>query len=423
MSFFEPYNLYLLVAGLGVLGIATLLHRFADRPVSFPILALGFGWLVFSLPLGLSAPDPLIQGRWTLHLTELGVIVSLMGVGLKIDRFPNLGSWSSVWLLLGLAMPLTILSGAWLGWSMLGLAPATALLLGAVLAPTDPVLASDVQVGEPEDSQQTVHPAEKEDELRFTLTSEAGLNDALAFPFVYLALALPASVWASTAWLESWLIWDVGYRLGVGLITGALLGALLARLLLRLPVRQEHERMRTGLGALAGTLILYAVTEALSGYGFLAVFVGALVIRHYEATHQSHRSLHVFAEQSEQLLMTGILILLGGAIAGGLLAPLTVPAIGFCLLMILLVRPLTAWLALRMSPRLTPLDRAMASFFGIRGIGSLFYLAYALQQSPFSRPDLLWAICGLTVLISVCLHGISASPLMRYRARRITPSS
>src|SRR5688500_15495284 len=135
----------------------------------------------FALPLAVPRPDPVEDGESVKRLAELVVIVSLMGSGLRLDRPVGWRSWMLTWRMLAIAMPITIVGAAFLGWWMLGFLPATALLLGAVLAPTDPVLASDVQVGPPGE--------EEEDEVRFTLTSEAGLNDGLAFPFTNAAIA------------------------------------------------------------------------------------------------------------------------------------------------------------------------------------------------------------------------------------------
>ncbi|WP_299234720.1 cation:proton antiporter [uncultured Halomonas sp.] len=412
------YDLVVVVVGLGVLALATLLQRFRDAPFSFPIIPLALGYLAFALPLGLTPPDPERHGSLALHLTEAGVIISLMGVGLKIDRLPSLRTWSSTWRLLGICMPLSILGVALLGWGMLGLAPAAAVLLGAVLAPTDPVLASDVQVDEPGEAlDKDIDPRQSEDELRFTLTSEAGLNDALAFPFTYLALLMLAEGVAPSGWLMQWLFVDVLYKIVVGAGAGAAIGWLLAAILLRLPVETEQQRMKAGTGALAGTLLLYGLTEAIGGYGFLAVFIGALTIKHRERTHQTHRSLHTFAEQSEQLLMTGILIALGGAIAGGVLAPLTWEAALLGVLLIFVIRPLAGLVATLGSRRLPFLDRLVASFFGIRGIGCLYYLAYALHNGDFQDAELLWATCAFAVTLSICVHGVMATPVMALRER------
>lgn len=431
LKLFEAYDLTLVVLGFGVLGLAALLHRFRCQPFSFPILALAWGYLAFSLPLGLPSTDPRQFQSIAVHMTEIGVVLSLLGVGLKIDRFPDFRTWSTTWRLLLICMPLTILCVALLGWWMLGLAPAAAILLAAAMAPTDPVLASDVQVGEPEpevpsgsdptDAQEedaAKRPAEREDELRFTLTSEAGLNDSLAFPFTYLPLLMLLNGEAPSQWLGQWLLVDVCYRIVAGVAIGAAVGWLLSLILLRMPVETEREKMQVGVGALAATLLLYGTTECLGGYGFLAVFIGALTLRHKEHTQQEHQSLHTFAEQAEQLLMTVILIALGGAIACGLLSALTVEAVALGLLLIFVVRPGAGMIALIGERRLPVLDRWIVSFFGIRGIGCLYYLAYGLLKGDFGDQDLLWAVSAFVVTVSVLVHGISAAPIMRYRDRR-----
>lgn len=420
LKLFSEYNLTVVVIGLGVLALSTLLHRFKNYPFSFPMVALAMGYIAFALPLGLTPPDPLKHKALAVHLTELGVIISLMGVGLKIDRLPNWRTWSSTWRLLAICMPLTIAGVAVFGWWALSLTPAAALLLGAALAPTDPVLASDVQVGEPEDSTpRDTDPARKEDELRFTLTSEAGLNDSLAFPFTYLALLMLAEGTAPSDWLTQWLLVDVVYRVLVGVGAGLAVGWLVARVLLRQPVDTEQQRMKAGVGALAATLLLYGITETLGGYGFLAVFIGAMTIKHGEKTHQGHQSLHTFTEQSEQLLMLLIMIVLGAAIAGGLLTPLTWQAALLGVLLVFVIRPLAGMIGMLGTPWLSFRDRLIASFFGIRGIGCLFYLAYGLNEGTFVEAELLWAACTFAVVLSVVVHGIAASPVMQSRERRL----
>lgn len=418
LSFFEAYDLTLIVIGIGVLGISTLMPRFDNQPFSFPLVALALGWVAFTTISPLVPPQPESHATWAVHLTEVGVIISLMGVGLKIDRSPNLRTWSSVWRLLGVTMVLTITAVALLGWWLLELDPSAALLLGAVMAPTDPVLASDVQVGEPEDAAKGGPTKEREDEVRFALTAEAGLNDSLAFPFTYLALLLAERGTSPSAWLAKWLLIDVGYRIAVGAILGIALGWLLGRILLRLPTDSELQKMRTGVGALSATLLIYGTAEIFGGYGFLAVVIGALTIRHFEQTVQSHRSLHVFADQSEQLVLTSILIGLGAAIAGGLMSSLSASAAIVGLLLIFIVRPAAGMIGLIGCQRLSQLDRIIVSFFGIRGIGSLYYLAYALHKGTFAQEDVLWAVVAFTTVVSVVVHGISAAPVMNFRERR-----
>jgi NhaP-type Na+/H+ or K+/H+ antiporter len=394
--------------GVGAL-LAGILPRVLERrPLSMPIAFLALGVLVFGLPLGLPEADPLAYPKLTEHLTEIGVIVALMGAGLKIDRPFGRRRGASTGRLLIIAMPITIAVTALLGWWWAGLVPASALLLGAAMAPTDPVLAADVQVGEPTDEE------DSEDEVRFALTSEAGLNDGLAFPFVYAAMAIAAHGLHPSGWLADWVLVDVLYKGVVGLAGGAAIGWLLGKLFFR--AKRDALRLSRhseGFLALAATFLAYGLVEVIGGYGFVAVFVAARAIRAAERSHEYHQVLHDFAEQTERLLTVLLLLLLGGAVIGGLLAPLTWPAALAGLVLILLVRPLAAFAALRGAPGSTAEHWVIAAF-GIRGIGSFYYLAYALTHANFPRADLLWATAAFVVVISVVLHGIAATPVMRY---------
>ncbi len=413
----DAHPLFLVLLGVTWLGVALALRRPEGRMVTFPQVVLLLGVVAFALPLGLPAVDVVEESGATLYLTELGVILSLMGVGLKIDRPVGPGGWANAWRLLAIGMPLTVLGIAALGVLVLDLPLALAVLLGAVLAPTDPVLASDVQVGEPlDDPGEEGHEDEAEDELRFTLTSEAGLNDALAFPVTWLAVRLLADDGGFDPF--TWLAVDVVYRIAAGLVVGLLGGKLLGTWLLRLPSDSERDRTLTGVGALAATLLLYGVAELLAGYGFLAVVVGALAIRHVERTDRIHRSLHVMAEQAEQLLLAGILLLLGGALADGLWRLVDLRVLLFVAGAILVVRPLAGRLALVRARRLDAYDRWLAAFFGIRGIGSAFYLAWAVEEVEVPQADLLWAVVLATVVTSVLVHGASTAPLLARRDPR-----
>lgn len=406
----EMADLAFALVGLGALLAAVLPRLLAHRPVSMPIAFLALGAVIFAIPSDLPDPDPTAHPELAVHLTEIAVIVALMGAGLRLDRRPGLRAWASTWLLLGVAMPLTILLTAVLGWWWAGLAPATALLLGAALAPTDPVLADEVQVGDPSED------PESEDEVRFALTSEAGLNDALAFPFVYAAVAMAAAGTGSAAWVGEWLAVDVVYRLTVGLLAGVLLGRFLGRLFFRWADTIRLAKHGDGFAALAATFLAYGVTELLQGYGFLAVFVCACTLRGVERDHDYHRVLHEFIGQIERLFVVLLLLLFGGAIARGLLAPLTWSAVAVAVAILLLVRPAAAALSLAGGPG-SVRQKAIVAFFGIRGIGSLYYVSYALAAGEFASADLLWAIVGLVVVISVVLHGVSASPVMTWLDR------
>ncbi|MFD0785023.1 cation:proton antiporter [Micromonospora azadirachtae] len=402
----EPVDVAFAVVGLGAL-LAGILPRLLERrPLSMPIAFLCLGMAVFLLPTGLPVPDPLAHPEVATHLTEIGVIVALMGAGLKIDRPLSRSGWSSTWRLLAVAMPLCIAAVAVLGWWWAGLLPATALLLGSALAPTDPVLASDVQVGEPTDAE------DSEDEVRFALTSEAGLNDGLAFPFVYAAIAVAGNGLAPADWLARWFTVDVLWKVGIGVGGGLLVGWLLGKLFFRAPRQLRLARHAEGFLALAATFLAYGLVEVVGGYGFLAVFVAARAIRAAERTHEYHAVLHDFAEQVERLLTVLLLLLFGGAVVGGLLAPLTVPAAVVGLALVFVLRPLFGWLSLRGAPG-RPAEHWVIASFGIRGVGSFYYLAYATTKADFAEADLVWATVGLVVIVSVLVHGIAATPVMR----------
>ncbi len=120
--------------------------------VSYAILYVLFGAILYVFGDGLPLPDPIRRQEYTVHLTELVVIISLMGTGLKIDRPFSLKNWKLPLRLVSITMLLSIAAITFLAWKFLNFDPASALLLGAVLAPTDPVLAADVQVGEPQEN-------------------------------------------------------------------------------------------------------------------------------------------------------------------------------------------------------------------------------------------------------------------------------
>ncbi|MBV0924271.1 cation:proton antiporter [Halomicroarcula limicola] len=416
----ETYVLGLVLLGAVAFAAAVLPELLAERWASPPLFFVAFGALAFSVPHGIPAPDPIVHGDIAEKLAEFVVIVSLMGAGLKLDRPFSLRTWASTWRLLALTMPLTIAGAALLGWWSLGFVPATALLLGAVIAPTDPVLASDVQVGPPgegHDAADESHEArEHEHETRFALTSEAGLNDGLAFPFTYAAILVAGSGFAGADWLGKWGGMYVGYKILVGVVSGLLLGYLFAQLLFRFSPTTRLAEAVEGAEILGGTLLIYAITELVQGYGFIAVFVAALLVRHYERSHDYNQALHDFSEVTERLAMAVLLTLFGGALATGLLSPLTweVAAVGLVLLFVL--RPLAGALGLVGSP-LERNERTTIAFFGIRGIGSFYYLAYALNKETFAQSELLWALVGFVALVSIVVHGIAATPVMERLAR------
>lgn len=428
------YELTLLFIGFAVLGAVVLPRLLSDKPMSFPLLYIGAGFVLFSLPLGATVPDPIEFSSYTERLTELVVIIALMGAGLKMDRPFDIWNWSSTWRLLLIVMPLTIAITALLGYVVLGALAATAVLLGAIVAPTDPVLASDVQTSEPtEDIDEDIETGDQEGNIRFSLTSEAGLNDGLAFPFTNLAIAMAAaSGTAGYAWLVEWALIDVIYKLAVGLVVGYFVGKALAYFLFEGPAETDLSKVMAGAEALAATFLSYAATELVHGYGFLAVFVTALVLRHYEWTHDYYVELHDFAVIVERLLMAVLLVLFGGALASGLLSPLGWLDVVVGVLVVFVVRPVAGVIGF-LGSSIPWLERIGISWFGIRGIGSFYYLAHALNEASFSELELLlaaerlWAILGFIVVLSAVVHGISANYIMtvldRRRADKRVPSN
>ena len=224
--------------------------------------------------------------------------------------------------------------------------------------------------------------------------------------------------WRPAAGSAAGSLLDVVWRLSVGVAVGFLVGWLLGRLFFssfaeRLRIT-EHTQ---GFVALAATFLAYGAAELAEGYGFVAVFVCAVTLRGTEREHEYHKVLHAFVEQIERLLTVAVIVLLGGAVARGAFTGLGWAEVGLVLAFLLVVRPLTGWVALR-GGRTGPRERAVVAFFGVRGVGSLFYIAYAVQEGDFADADRLWAIVGLVVVGSVLIHGVAATPVMRALDRR-----
>ena len=398
----DPYILFLAGFGAIVLLVAWLPMTLKRLPLSLAIICVGLGAAVFGADLLPFDPDPRTYDTIGERLTELVVIIALMGAGLKLDRRLGWRRWGTTWRLLGITMPLTIAGVALLGFYGAGFSLAMAVLFGAALAPTDPVLASDVQVGPPRSGE--------DGEVRFGLTSEAGLNDGLAFPFVNLAIVLSVAGAADLAALGHWVAVDVVWKLAAGLAVGWAIGRLLAWLTFRLP-HAHLSRTGDGLVVLGLTFVSYAITEVVHGYGFLAVFVTALTLRSAERDHEFHEAMHDFAEQIERLLMMLVLVLFGGAIASGLFDALTWTDVLIALAVLFVVRPLAGWIGL-LGAKHPARDRALIAFLGIRGIGSLYYLAYGINHGDFGDSERLWGITGLIIAGSILIHGVTSTPLL-----------
>ncbi|MBK6264077.1 cation:proton antiporter [Marivirga sp. S37H4] len=424
-EFFDDYSLWLLIIGVCIF-IASFLPRIlSSAPLGMPSLIFIIGYLIIKLPLGLEPPDIKEEGTIVEHITELAVIITLMAAGLKIDRPFSFKGWKVTWYLLTITMILTVALTFLAGWVIAAFVPATAMLLGAVIAPTDSLMASDVEVGAPkkgskdeENGQEEMEDLEdiddiEEDEVRFAVTTEAGFNDGLAFPFTNLALVMVLFGAHPENWWETWLVVDVLYKLIIGALMGLLLGYACAKALFSIEVKSELSKSIMGLTSVGITLIIYGITEHIGAYGFLAVFIAAVTIRQLEPTHVYHTYLYLFIEKIQRIFMVLILIGLGAAVANGLLAPLNVSLILLAVIIIAIIRPVAGILGLLNINEIPWRDKWGITFLiGIRGFGAIYYLSYALNRAPFPQADELYAVVALVIIISLFFHGALSSPII-----------
>ena len=410
-SFADPFAIGLLFVGVAVFAAVGALSHQHERAFSASLiyLVLGCGAAVAIDLSGIAWIDPAGDADLIEHLTEIAVIVALFSAGLKLDRPLTWRAWGSTARLLLIAMPATIGLVALLGSQLLGLSAAAALLLGACLAPTDPVLAGDIGVGPPGD--------EHEHEPNFALTSEAGLNDGLAFPFVLAALFMAGEQGAG--WVGEWLAADVAYAIAGGTAIGAAVGFAAAWSVKRLRDRELLAPAFDGYHALATVLLTYGLAETAGTYGFLAAFAAGLAFRRYESDHEVNGRVHEGAELAEKLLELSVILLLGSLLTpaglglpgweGWLLAALVIAA----------VRPLACLAALAGSQLERPSEKTFVAWFGVRGVGSLFYVAAAAGAGVLDsgeRDLLVWTVIAC-VLLSIVVHGITAGPSMRRMLR------
>lgn len=403
-------SIFYLILGLALMALTLqpLWNRY--RIINVPLLFVGLGAILGGV--GLPVLDPLtddLSAKIVEHISELIVLISLAGAGLAIDTRESFRNWQATIRLLAIAMPLTILGVALLGIWVAGLPLASALLLAAVLAPTDPVLARSVQVSPP---------GQDESPMEVSLTAEAGLNDGLAFPFVYLALAVVAASgagWSDWGW--TWLGYDFIYRVVAGYAIGWGCGMVISKLL--------HSRYGdASLGAwnalivvLASTFTAYGAAEAVSGYGFLAVFAAARAGRHYDDRQDGlyAKFVHRDADQLENVLLVVLLVWFGMFLTNGLMTDLAWTDIAIAAAILLVVRPLGGLVSL-IGLECQDMSRFKVAFFGIRGMGTVFYIAYAQNHAEFQDIDSIWRICAVTILMSMLVHGFAANFVLPKRA-------
>jgi len=360
--------------------------------------------------------NPLKQSAWLEIMTEVAVLMSLFTSGLKLQLPIRARLWRVPLRLATVSMAVSVGLVALFAHHGLGMSWDAAILIGAILAPTDPVLATDVQVRRPGDR----------DHLRFSLTGEAGMNDGTAFPFVMLGLGLLGlhDIGAGGRWLLMDVLWASAAGIGVGVSLGWGL-ARLTRVLRRRHRETVFMDDFLGLGLIA---LVNGVAAAMSAYAFLAVFAAAVAMRQTELRQAarreaqsaddellSNRSME-FNEQLERISEVVLILLLGGSL---FLNSWTWEAVITAAFAFLVARPVAVYLGL-WGAAVKPRVKAYAAWFGVRGIGSLYYLMYAIQHGlPESLALRILSITLIVVTLSILVHGISVTPLMeRYRRPR-----
>lgn len=398
----KEYIIILTIFGIVTLGMAWVPALSKRIKVSYAVLYTLFGFILYSFLEVLPEPNPTKESSVTLRLTELVVIISLMGTGLRIDEPFSFRQWRVPLKLVSITMMLSISVTTFLGYFLLGFDLPSSVLLGAALAPTDPVLASDVQVGPPRDKDSS--------RVRFSLTAEGGLNDGMAFPFTWLAVALALYPHDHVTIVE-WMVEDLAWRIIVGVVLGYLVGRAIAYVIFVLPSKGKYKFSADGFVALSLTFVVYGITELFHGYGFLAVFICAVTLRNQELDHDYHLKMHAFMDQIERIMVALVLVLFGGSIAYGILSLLNWTIVLFGVISILVLRPLCSYFSVAGEP-LRPKEKWMICFFGIKGVGSIFYLAFALHQAPFAYAAELWTTVSFIVLCSILTHGFTAPVIM-----------
>ncbi|MDQ2673267.1 MAG: cation:proton antiporter, partial [Chloroflexota bacterium] len=406
----EPglYELLLLIGGAVILVGAVILSIQKGRPFSASLVYLVFGiaaGLVLQA-IGIAWYDPIDDASLFGRAAELAVIVALFGAGVKLDRTFTWPNWRTTALLLAVAMPLSILGMALIGGWVVGMTAAGAVLLGAVLAPTDPVLAEDVQVGGPMQR-------DPEDEARFSLTAEAGLNDGLAFPFVMLALfAYQRGFESIGTWWFEWLTADVLYAIAVGVLIGAVTGRVIAAVTYRVLDRGWLANPFDAFIAIGAIFAVYGMTELVEGYGFLAVFAAGVAFRRYEHRHEVNLRLHEATLVIEKLGELAVLLLLGSVLPIGGVLEIGWAVIVAALGLILVVRPVAVLISLLPSG-LPRRQRLFIAWFGIRGIGSIYYLGFTFAVLTPAEAEVLFSVVAVAIIASVVLHGVTSAMLTR----------
>ncbi len=406
-TFADTFPIGLLFVGIAVFAAVGAMSHEHERAFSASLIYLTLGAAAAAAIqlLDIDWLDPTDDAKVVEHVAEVALIFALFSSGLKLDRPLRWREWGSVTRLLALAMPLTMAGVALFASQVMGLSLAAALLLGAILCPTDPVLAGDLGVGPPGH--------EEEHEPNFALTAEAGGNDGLAAPLVLIGVFVAQQ--GGHGWIGEWLVADLLYAVLAGVAIGAAVGLVAAWSVRGLRNRELLAPGFDGYHAIATALVIYGVAETAGGYGFLAVFAGGLAFRRYEHDHELNTAAHRGAEQVEKFMELAAILMLGSLLStGGLGAP---GWEGWLLAIVLLVviRPLSALLSLLGSNVAGRESRAFVAWFGVRGVGTLYYAATIVTAGVLADDEqrvVVWTAIAC-VIVSIVVHGVTGGPALR----------
>jgi NhaP-type Na+/H+ or K+/H+ antiporter len=393
--------------GVAVFAAVGAMSHEHERAFSASLIYLGLGALA-ALAIQLLDVEwlnPLDDAKLIEHVAEVALIFALFSSGLKLDRRLRWREWGSVARLLGIAMPLTMAGVALFASQAMGLTLGAALLLGAILCPTDPVLAGDLGVGPPGD--------EDEHEPNFALTAEAGGNDGLAAPLVLLGVFVAEQ--GGTDWIGEWLVADVLYACAAGLVIGVANGWAAAWSVHWLRGRELLAPAFDGYHAVAAALITYGLAEVAGGYGFLGVFVSGLAFRRYERGHELNGRVHAGAEQVEKFMELAVILLLGSLLSSAGLGEPGWAGWGLAVVLLVVIRPLAVLLSLLGGNVETAPGRAFVAWFGVRGVGTLYYAATVVTGGALAGGEeqvVVWTAIAC-VILSIVVHGVTGGPALR----------
>jgi NhaP-type Na+/H+ or K+/H+ antiporter len=407
IPFGTPLGLAFLFFGIALFaGIAALSHA-EERAFSSAMIYLGLGTIAGVVVryghVGRLA-SPIHDHELVKLVTDGALVLALFSTGMRIRRGPGAHEWLLTMRLIVLAMPLAIAAAALWAWGLMSMGAGAAIALGSALAPTDPVLAGDLGIEPPAEAEEEVAPTHQ-----FVLTTEGGLNDGAGLPFLLLGVAVARgdSLWA---WAGTRLV----YGVVVGLVVGGVLGRLIVVAATRLRGREFLSDEFDRWVGLAAAFVVYGAAEALGGLGFVAAFAGGVAFRQYEVEGRYRRDVHDGASVMKHFGELAVILLLGSMLlAGGIGAP-GVWGYGLAAASVFVVRPVTAFLTLVGTSRLSLRERAWIAWFGVKGVASLNYAALiaAAELSGAETRAVVWTIL-LAVTLSIVVHGITSTPLTR----------